>query len=532
VGLAAAVWFHCQLPLAGTLVGVVASGTLGAACHALVGHRCCLYRGGHRPGSFEEARVVAAAAATSAVVLAAVNLALPVRLVPATSPLVGALSALVVMLGIRGLHRQAWELGLRPDPGRAVPVLTDPDPRLLGEIRDRAGRAGAGCRALPSAGDLLHGRPSAGDLLHGRPGAGDLPDVPVAALLGRRPSELDLPPVAALLRGRRVLVTGAGGSIGSELCRQVQRCGPAELIMLDRNESGLHAVQLSLSGRALLDSPDLVLADLRDPAAIAAVFAAHRPQIVFHAAALKHLPLLQRHPGEAVQTNIQGTLTLLEQCGEVDTFINISTDKAADPVGVLGYSKRITERITAHAATRHPGRFLSVRFGNVLGSQGSVVTAFQAQIAAGGPVTVTHPDATRYFMTIREAAQLVLQAAVVGRDGEALVLDMGEPVRVTDLARRLARQAPHPVEIVYTGLRPGEKLHEVRFGAGEPDLRPLHPLISHTTVPSLDPAEVRLLDPHADRASLVAELARLCRPEPATTGAELVGQVSRCPPGT
>jgi FlaA1/EpsC-like NDP-sugar epimerase len=505
VGLAAAVWFHCQLPLAGTLVGVVASGTLGAACHALVGHRCCLYRGGHRPGSFEEARVVAAAAATSAVVLAAVNLALPVRLVPATSPLVGALSALVVMLGIRGLHRQAWELGLRPDPGRAVPVPP------FG-----AGAAGRDLITAPLR----------------DPGAGDLPDVPVAALLGRRPSELDLPPVAALLRGRRVLVTGAGGSIGSELCRQVQRCGPAELIMLDRNESGLHAVQLSLSGRALLDSPDLVLADLRDPAAIAAVFAAHRPQIVFHAAALKHLPLLQRHPGEAVQTNIQGTLTLLEQCGEVDTFINISTDKAADPVGVLGYSKRITERITAHAATRHPGRFLSVRFGNVLGSQGSVVTAFQAQIAAGGPVTVTHPDATRYFMTIREAAQLVLQAAVVGRDGEALVLDMGEPVRVTDLARRLARQAPHPVEIVYTGLRPGEKLHEVRFGAGEPDLRPLHPLISHTTVPSLDPAEVRLLDPHADRASLVAELARLCRPEPATTGAELVGQVSRCPPGT
>jgi FlaA1/EpsC-like NDP-sugar epimerase len=306
-----------------------------------------------------------------------------------------------------------------------------------------------------------------------------------------------------------VLVTGAGGSIGSELCRQIHRFAPGELMMLDRDESALHAVQLALRGRALLDGSELILADLRDPDAIRDVFSDRRPEVVFHAAALKHLPLLERYPGEAVKSNVHGTLTVLEMARGVEKFVNISTDKAANPTSVLGYSKRITERLTAHAAMINEGNFLSVRFGNVLGSRGSVLTAFSAQAAAGGPITVTHPEVTRYFMTVHEAVQLVIQAAAIGRPGEALVLDMGKAVRIADVARQLAEQAPHPVDIIYTGLRPGEKLHEELFGSGESDVRPFHHLISHVGVPPLDPAEVRLLDPHFERDDLVLDLARV-----------------------
>jgi FlaA1/EpsC-like NDP-sugar epimerase len=195
-------------------------------------------------------------------------------------------------------------------------------------------------------------------------------------------------------------------------------------------------------------------------------------------------------------------------------FVNISTDKAANPTSVLGYSKRITERLTAHASRTSEGTFLSVRFGNVLGSRGSVLTAFSAQIESGGPITVTHPKVTRYFMTVQEAVQLVIQAAAIGRDGEALILEMGRPVRIDQVARRLAERSCQPVDIVYTGLRPGEKLHEELFGAGERDVRPLHPLISHVAVPPLDPGAVRHLDARATREELIAELARLCSPAP------------------
>jgi FlaA1/EpsC-like NDP-sugar epimerase len=339
-----------------------------------------------------------------------------------------------------------------------------------------------------------------------------LGDVRVDDLLGRRQIETDLDLIAGYLTGKRVLVTGAGGSIGSELCRQLDRLAPAELMMLDRDESALHAVQLSLRGQALLDDPALILADLRDGEAIRAVFAERRPQVVFHAAALKHLPLLERHPGEAVKSNIWGTQTLLcAAAGNgVETFVNISTDKAANPASVLGYSKRITERLTAYAGMTSDGTFLNVRFGNVLGSRGSVLTAFSAQIEAGGPITVTHPEVTRYFMTVQEAVQLVIHAAAIGRDGEALVLEMGEPVRITEVARQLAATSSASVDIVYTGLRPGEKLHEELFGDGELDVRPLHPLISHVEVPALDPALVRSLDPYGPREKLVADLERLC----------------------
>ena len=357
--------------------------------------------------------------------------------------------------------------------------------------------------------------PSMTELINGSARIDGVRDPRISDLLGRRPVRTDVATIVGYFTGKRVLVTGAGGSIGSELCRQLHRSGPAELIMLDRDESALHAVQLDLHGRALLDSDETALADIRDADRVREIFGQFRPQIVFHAAALKHLPLLEHCPAEAVKSNILGTRTVLEAaaaCG-VESFVNISTDKAANPVSVLGYSKRVAERLTAYMGGQADGSYLSVRFGNVLGSRGSVLTALSAQVESGGPVTVTHPEVTRYFMTADEAVQLVLQAATIGRDGEVLVLDMGEPVRIADLARRLAARSTSPVEIVFTGLRPGEKLAEDLLGPGEADHRPYHPLIWHTPVTPLSPDELAILDPAADPHRLREALAH-CAGQP------------------
>jgi FlaA1/EpsC-like NDP-sugar epimerase len=208
---------------------------------------------------------------------------------------------------------------------------------------------------------------------------------------------------------------------------------------------------------------------------------------------------------------VWGTQNLLEAAAAgVERFVNISTDKAADPESVLGYTKRIAERLTAHTAQVGEGTYLSVRFGNVLGSRGSVLGTFRAQIEAGGPLTVTDPDVTRYFMTVEEAVQLVIQAGAIGRDGEVLVLDMGEPVRIADVAHQLVSQSERPIEIVYTGLRPGEKLHEVLRGECEGDHRPVHPWISHVEVPPLEPQLVREIQPWSPPESLIAELREAC----------------------
>jgi FlaA1/EpsC-like NDP-sugar epimerase len=375
------------------------------------------------------------------------------------------------------------------------------DAALIADLTEAAERAELAVKVLPPVSELVGGAVSSHDIR----------DVSEADLLGRHQVETDVDSVAAYLTGKRVLVTGAGGSIGSELCRQIHRYSPASLVILDRDESLLHDVQLSIDGRALLDSPDLVLADIRDAGAIERVFATHRPQVVFHAAALKHLPLLERHPDESVKSNVLGTLTVLRaaQRHGVQRFVNISTDKAADPTSVLGYTKRIAERLTAHVAAETGGAFLSVRFGNVLGSRGSVLPTFRAQVEAGGPITVTDKDVTRYFMTVEEAVQLVVQAGAIGRPGEALVLDMGEPVRINDVARRLAARASRPVQVAYTGLRPGEKLHEQLLGLGEADSRPIHPLISHVCVPPLDPAQALEIDVTGTSEAIVAQLAAL-----------------------
>lgn len=337
----------------------------------------------------------------------------------------------------------------------------------------------------------------------------DVRDIEVTDFLGRTPIETDVASIAGYLTGKRVLVTGAGGSIGSELCRQIVGYGLADLVMLDRDESALHAVQLSMSGRALLDDDETALVDLRDGRRVREVFARRRPEVVFHAAALKHLPLLEASPGEAVKTNVWGTQTVISAALEVGVsrFVNISTDKAANPISVLGYSKRLAEGLTAGAAAGHPDRaFLSVRFGNVLASRGSVLETFTSQIAHGLPITVTDPRVSRYFMTVTEAVQLVIQAGAIGETGEVLVLDMGRPVAIQEVAEQLIELSGRAVDIVYTGLRPGEKLEEECFADGEIDRRPQHPMISHVRVPSYRAEEAWALDPYRPDPLVVDDL--------------------------
>ena len=355
---------------------------------------------------------------------------------------------------------------------------------LISDISTRAQKLGMDVKIVPPV-QNLNERPL---------NPSDIRDLTDEDLLGRRKIHTDLQQISDYIVNRRVLVTGAGGSIGSELCRQLARFNPAELIMLDRDESALHEVQLSIHGRALLDTPQTVLADLRDAPTIQRIFETRRPEVVFHAAALKHLPLLERYPLEAYQTNVLGTSTLLSAAKSVDVqvFINISTDKAANPISILGYSKRIAERVTAHFGINSTtGKYISVRFGNVLGSRGSVLMSFRDQIEKGGPVTVTHRGVTRYFMTISEAVQLVIQAGAIGSNGEVLVLDMGEPVSIYDVATQLVRNSQKSVAIEIVGLRSGEKVHEELFGDGESDTRPQHPLISHVPV---SPIDVRVLE--------------------------------------
>jgi FlaA1/EpsC-like NDP-sugar epimerase len=365
---------------------------------------------------------------------------------------------------------------------------------MIRELSDLAVAAGLDVLILPPLRDIIGGQPTAYDLR----------DVNLEDLLGRRPVTMDTTAIAEELAGRRVLVTGAGGSIGSELCRQIARFGPAKLYLLDRDESGLQATQMSLTGQGLLQGDEVILANIRDVNTLRTVFQSTRPDIVFHAAALKHLPLLESFPLEAWKTNVLGTANVLAAAAEagVGTFVNISTDKAADPTCVLGYSKRLAERLTADFARTQPGRYVSVRFGNVLGSRGSVVHAFTAQIESGGPITVTHPDVERFFMLIPEACQLVLEAASIGTDGEVMVLEMGEQVKILDMATTLIRLSGRKdIDINYTGLRPGEKIREDLFSAHEDRRATTNPLVSSVDVPMLDVDAVRSLEMNSHDAA-------------------------------
>ncbi|TQL48939.1 SDR family NAD(P)-dependent oxidoreductase, partial [Ornithinicoccus hortensis] len=339
--------------------------------------------------------------------------------------------------------------------------------------------------------------PTLNKLLDANPHVSDLRDINLEDLLGRRVTQLDQGAISDQLTGKVVVVTGAGGSIGSELCRQIQRFNPERLFLLDRDESALNATQLSLKGRGFVDGDDLLLTDIRDAEAVDRVFTRIRPDVVFHAAALKHLPILERFPREAWTVNVLGTLNVLSASAAngVGTFVNVSTDKAANPTSVLGYTKRVTERMTAHYADSHAGRYVSVRFGNVLGSRGSVVPIFTEQIQRGGPVTITHPEVERYFMLIPEACELVMQAASMETDGDVLVLDMGTPVKITEVAQTLiSMSGRRDIDIVYTGLRPAEKMSEDLYGAADRRVTS-HPLVLSVAVPSLDPLNLQLVDP-------------------------------------
>jgi FlaA1/EpsC-like NDP-sugar epimerase len=335
----------------------------------------------------------------------------------------------------------------------AIPSLRGREMRRILEL---CRPTGAQIRTLPGVDKLIDGRVTVTQLA----------DVNIEDLLGRDPIVLDTDELATFLEGRVTLVTGAGGSIGSELCRQVCRFGPKRLVLIEQAENSLFHIERAL--RAEFPGVDLVpcIADICDTKRINAVFDAEKPQVVFHAAAHKHVPLMEANPGEAIKNNVFGTRKLADLAHRhgVEKFVMVSTDKAVNPTSVMGVSKRVAEIYVQSLSQRSRTQFVTVRFGNVLGSAGSVVPVFREQILRGGPVTVTHPDMQRYFMTIPEACQLVMQAGAMGGGGEIFVLDMGEPVKIVDLARDLIRlsglEPDQDIEIKFTGMRPGEKLFE------------------------------------------------------------------------
>jgi len=320
----------------------------------------------------------------------------------------------------------------------------------------------------------------------------DLKPVAIDDLLGRDPVSLDWNLIRAGLAGKRVLVTGGGGSIGAELCRQIARLDPAGLVVLDNSEYNLYRVDYQLRNEFRELAVETILGDVCDSATVNRVMERSRPQVVFHAAAFKHLPMLQNQVREAFRNNVIGTRRVADASDHfgVETFVLISTDKAVNPTNVMGATKRVAELYCQHLNRASRTRFITVRFGNVLNSTGSVVPLFNEQIRRGGPVTVTHPEITRYFMTIAEAGQLILQAGVLGEGGEVFVLDMGEPVRISYLAEQLIRLAGkepgRDIEIVYTGLRPGEKLFEELFHAHESYAKTAHEKIFLTRSSEVD----------------------------------------------
>lgn len=352
-------------------------------------------------------------------------------------------------------------------------AMTTAGPNLMRQVVDVAARHGVPCVTLPSLQELADARI----------GVSRLREVNIEDLLGRDVITLDDAGLHAFLEQKRVLITGAGGSIGSELCRQVARYGPAQIVMLDHAEYALYNIEQEMGHTRSNVRLTPVLGDVRDETLMQHLFVTHRPEVILHAAAYKHVPLVEANPVEGVQTNALGTRVLADLaaahgCGK---FVLVSTDKAVKPTNVMGASKRVAELYCQSSSQDSDTAFIVTRFGNVMGSAGSVVPLFRKQIAAGGPVTVTHKDITRYFMTIPEAVSLILQAAAMGQGGEIFVLDMGKPIRISDLAEEMIRLSGHEpgrdIEISYIGLRAGEKLHEELFHEQENPLGTTHPKI-------------------------------------------------------
>lgn len=357
------------------------------------------------------------------------------------------------------------------------------------------------------------------EIAEGKINLAKIREVSIEDLLRRKPVRLDLGEIEKIVKGQTVLVTGAGGSIGSELCRIVARLRPARLVLVEQAENSLFHIH----GDLVAAFPNLnvipCIADICDEGRMDAIFAKWRPPLVFHAAAHKHVPMMEWNPGEAIKNNVIGTRTIatLADAWRVERFVMISTDKAVNPTSVMGVSKRVAELFIQSFAQTSGTKFMTVRFGNVLGSAGSVIPTFQKQIAAGGPVTVTHPEMKRYFMTIPEACQLVLQAAAMGKGGELFILDMGDPVKIVDLARdliRLSGLAPdHDIRIRFTGLRPGEKLFEELSLTEEETLKTTHPriYIGKVKAPKLNWISIRVdeLDELAAGAAIDEIFAKL-----------------------
>ncbi|MGG3468170.1 nucleoside-diphosphate sugar epimerase/dehydratase [Neobacillus pocheonensis] len=321
------------------------------------------------------------------------------------------------------------------------------------------------------------------DLVTGKVSVNEIRNVEPCDLLGREPVELDTNSISKYISNSVVLVTGAGGSIGSEICRQISQFSPSKLILLGHGENSIYTIEMELKS-SLGNNIQIVteIADITDRDKISAIMNEYRPKVVFHAAAHKHVPLMERNPEEAIKNNVIGTKNVAEAAGEnsVETFVMISTDKAVNPTSVMGATKRIAEMIVQELNQKSNTRFVAVRFGNVLGSRGSVIPLFKEQISKGGPVTVTHPEMTRYFMTIPEASRLVLQAGARAQGGEIFVLDMGEPVKIVDLAKNLIRlsgYSENEIEITYSGIRPGEKLFEEILNQNEVQDYQIHPKI-------------------------------------------------------
>jgi FlaA1/EpsC-like NDP-sugar epimerase len=405
----------------------------------------------------------------------------------------------IVGLDVIGTSDDLAELVVEFDVDEVIITIAAATGATIRSLVDKVERVGKRPLIVPGVYEIVGGRVSLSRI---RPVAPE-------DLLGRAPVELDEDALGELLTDHLVMVTGAGGSIGSELARQAARFAPKRLVLVERAEPALWAIHRELT--AAHPHLDVVpaMADVTDPVRIDALLAEHRPSTILHAAAHKHVPMMEENPGEAVKNNLVGTRTLVDAAVTHGTerFVLISTDKAVNPTSVMGATKRLAERYVQHVADQSGRDFVSVRFGNVLGSTGSVVPIFQEQIANGGPVTVTHPQMRRYFMTIPEAAQLVLQAACLGDSGEILVLDMGEPVRIVDLAEAMIRLSGHEpgvdIPIEFSGLRPGEKLFEELSLTEEGAERTRHPKIwiGRNSAPDWTSAECDIAElvEHADQ---------------------------------
>ena len=425
-------------------------------------------------------------------------------------------------LRVEGGRERLPEIAKAYNAGQVIIAMPRATGAVVREIRDRCEEGGLEVKTVPGMYDIISGKVTVGALRN----------VQIEDLLRREPVVTDHSAVAGVVRGATVLVSGAGGSIGSELCRQTAQLGAGRLVLLGHGENSIFDIHNELRSRYPAVDCQPVIADIRDERRIQWVFDHYRPRAVFHAAAHKHVPLMELNPDEAVTNNVGGTLALLRHAERtvVSHFVFISTDKAVNPTNVMGAAKLLGERLV-HEFGRRTGRvYVSVRFGNVLGSRGSVVPFFQQQIARGGPVTVTHEDIRRYFMTIPEAVQLVLQAAALGKGGETFVLDMGEPVKIVDLATDLIRlsglEPGKDVEIVFTGLRPGEKMFEEMFLDGEDYARTAHEKIfvarNGDAPPLLADVERLLAAAHGRRADdvrvvfeeLMAQAGRTAEPTP------------------